>query len=412
MKKNYVRMAIVGIATLALVVVVVGCTPQLSNVTTTPVADASSATSVTEAATVEPTATAVVANNADESSQQTVIIESTQEEQLISLYDELSPSVVKISVTIYYYDRFMGSLAEEGTGSGFVYDTEGHILTNYHVVEDADEVIVTLSDGESYTAEVVGYDAVNDLAVLYIDAGDSLPDPLVIGDSDNLRVGQTVLAIGNPYGLDQTLTTGIISALGRVIESPKDDRFIGEAIQTDAAINPGNSGGPLINLSGEVIGINSQIISASGSSSGIGFAVSSATIKRVVPVLIEEGIYKHPYIGASMLTLSESLTKVLNEAGADIPVDSGLLISSVVAGGPADKAGILGGDQRISISGYQFVVGGDIIIGINDTPIEDFEDLTLYLETKTQVGDEIELLILRDSQEMTISLELGAAPVE
>ena len=409
MKKNYVRMSIVGIATLAFVV---GCTPQLSNLTTTPVADASSATSVTEAATAEPTATAVVANNAEESSQQTVVIESTQEEQLISLYDELSPSVVNISVTIYYYDRFMGSTAEEGTGSGFVFDTEGHILTNYHVVEDADEVIVTLSDGESYTAEVVGYDAVNDLAVLYIDAGDSLPDPLIIGDSDNLRVGQTVLAIGNPYGLDQTLTTGIISALGRVIESPEDDRFIGEAIQTDAAINPGNSGGPLINLSGEVIGINSQIISESGSSSGIGFAVSSATIKRVVPVLIEEGTYEHPYIGASMLTLSESLTEVLNEAGADISVDSGLLISSIVAGGPADEAGILGGDQRISISGYQFIVGGDIIIGINDTPIEDFEDLTLYLETETQVGDEIELLILRDSQEMTISLELGATPVE
>jgi S1-C subfamily serine protease len=183
------------------------------------------------------------------------------EAQLVDINELSSPSVVNITNRSYVYYRFMGAVPEEGTGSGFVYDTEGHIITNYHVIENAQEVLVTLANGQEYAAQIVGSDPSNDLAVLQIAAGEDLPEPLVMADSDSLRVGQFVLAIGNPYGLQQTLTTGVVSALGRVIEGAEDNSFIGEAIQTDAAINPGNSGGPLLDLQGRVIGVNLQIIS-------------------------------------------------------------------------------------------------------------------------------------------------------
>jgi S1-C subfamily serine protease len=184
----------------------------------------------------------------------------------------------------------------EGTGSGFVYDAEGHIVTNYHVIEGADELLVMLAGGQEYEADIVGTDPANDLAVLLVDSDAELPEPLALADSDDLRVGQSVLAIGNLFGLDQTLTRGVISALGRVIES-SDNSFIGEAIQMDAAINPGNSGGPLLDLQGRVIGVNSQIISTSGSSAGTGFAVSANTVRWVVSALIEQGYYPHPDLG-------------------------------------------------------------------------------------------------------------------
>jgi len=194
----------------------------------------------------------------------------------------------------YTYNVFRQVVPQEGSGSGFVYDTQGHIVINYHVVENAEEIPVTLAGGQMYEAEIVGTDPASDLAVIRIDAGEDLPEPLALGDSDDLRVGQFVLAIGNPFGLEQTLTTGVISALGRVIES-SDGSFIGEAIQTDAAINPGNSGGPLLDLKGRVAGVNSQIVSPSGSSSGVGFAVSASTLQRVVPALTADGEYPHPW---------------------------------------------------------------------------------------------------------------------
>ncbi len=332
------------------------------------------------------------------------------EAQIIAVYNMASPSVVNITNRSYVYSRFMGTVPQEGTGSGFVYDTQGDIVTNYHVIENAEELLVTLANGQVYPAKVVGSDPANDLAVLRIDAGDDLPPPLVLGDSDKLQVGQFVVAIGNPFGLQHTLTTGVVSALGRVIESPEDNRFIGEAIQTDAAINPGNSGGPMLDLHGRVIGINSQIISTSGSSAGIGFAVSANTVRRVVPKLIEQGYYPHPWLGVELLPLSASTTRVLREAGVDVPVDAGLLVIDTVAGSPADRAGIRGGDRTVRVGRYQLPVGGDIITAINGQPVNDLQTLTVYLETKTAIGDTVQLTIYRGSRELTIPVTLGEQP--
>jgi S1-C subfamily serine protease len=332
------------------------------------------------------------------------------EAQNIAVYEDASPSVVNITNRSYVYYGFMGSVPEEGTGSGFVYDTQGHIVTNYHVIENAQELLVTLASGTVYSANVVGADPTNDLAVIQIDAGQDLPAALTMGDSNRLRVGQFVVAIGNPYGLQQTLTTGVVSALGRVIQSPQDNSFIGEAIQTDAAINPGNSGGPLLNLQGQVIGVNSQIISPSGASSGIGFAVSANTVHRVVPQLIANGYYAHPWLGTDMVSLTPAISRMLREAGADVSADSGLLVVQVSAGGPADRADIRGGSQWVRIGRSQVPVGGDIITAIDDQPTPDLQALTVYLETKTNVGDTVQVTILRDDQEQTVPVVVGEQP--
>jgi S1-C subfamily serine protease len=261
-----------------------------------------------------------------------------------------------------------------------------------------------------YEAQVVGSDPSNDLAVIQIDAGEDLPAPLALGNSGNLRVGQFVVAIGNPYGLEQTLTTGVVSALGRVIEGAEDNSFIGEAIQTDAAINPGNSGGPLLDLHGRVIGVNSQIISPSGASSGIGFAVSANTVQRVAPELIAQGYYAHPWLGADMMPLTTSVVKVLREAGVDLSAESGLLVLAVTTGGPAGEAGIQGGTQWVRLGRYQLQVGGDIITAIDGQPAPDLETLTVYMETETSAGDTVTLTVRRGDQELTIPVTLEEQP--
>jgi S1-C subfamily serine protease len=334
---------------------------------------------------------------------------SALESRISAVYDAASPSVVNITNRSYAVS-FWRVVPQEGTGSGFVIDTEGHIVTNYHVIEGAEELLVTLANGQVYEVQVIGTDAANDLAVIRIDAGDDLPPPLPMADSDQLRVGRFVVAIGNPFGLEQTLTTGVVSALGRVIESPEDDRFIGEVIQTDAAINPGNSGGPLLNLDGEVIGVNSQIVSTSGSSSGVGFAVSSNTVQRVVPQLIDKGYYSHPWLGAQLLDLSPSTAEVLREAGMEIPVDRGILVLEAVANGPADAAGIQGGDRVARIGNYQIPIGGDIITAVDGQPVENFQDLTVYLETETVVGDTVEITLIRGGETMTVPVTLEENP--
>jgi S1-C subfamily serine protease len=245
------------------------------------------------------------------------------EAQVVIVYDQAGSAVVNITSRVIAHDRFMQPIPQEGTGSGFVYDTEGHIVTNYHVVADAESVSVALSSGKVYMATIVGVDPSSDLVVLHIET-ENLPAPIPLGDSDQLRVGQFVVAIGNPFGLERTLTVGVISALSRVIQSP-DGRFIGEAIQTDAAINPGNSGGPLLDLQGRMIGVNSQIVSPVRGSAGIGFAVSSNTVRRVVPQLIAHGRYPHPWLGVSVLPFDLQGAQILREAGMDVPVDEGLL---------------------------------------------------------------------------------------
>jgi len=332
------------------------------------------------------------------------------EAQVIAVYENVSPAVVNITNRGYVYDFFMQAVPQEGSGSGFVYDKEGHIVTNYHVIENAEELSVTLANGKVYDAKVIGADPTNDLAVIGLNANVDLPEPMVLGDSGKLRVGQFVVAIGNPFGLERTLTTGVISALGRVIQSPEDNRFIGEAIQTDAPINPGNSGGPLLDLKGRVIGVNSQIISPSQASAGIGFAVSANTVQRVVPELIARGYYPHPWLGATMLTVTPANAKVFRDGGMQVPMETGLLVSEVTPGGPADEAGIRGGDRAVQAGRYQLLLGGDIITAVNGQPLGDFQALTVYLETQTKVGDSVQVTVVRDGQEQTLAVTLGEQP--
>jgi S1-C subfamily serine protease len=340
----------------------------------------------------------------------TVEASNPLEAQVIAVYENVSPAVVNITNRGYVYDFFMQAVPQEGSGSGFVYDQEGHIVTNYHVIENAEELSVTLANGKVYDAKVIGVDPTNDLAVIGLNADVDLPNPIMLADSGNLRVGQFVVAIGNPFGLERTLTTGVISALGRVIQSPEDNRFIGEAIQTDAPINPGNSGGPLLDLKGRVIGVNSQIISPSQASAGIGFAVSANTVRRVVPELIARGYYPHPWLGATMLTLTPANANVFRDGGMQVPVEAGLLVSEVTPGGPADRAGIRGGDRVMRAGRYQLLLGGDIITAINGKPVGDFQELTVYLETQTKVGDSVQATIVRDGQEQTLAVTLGEQP--
>jgi S1-C subfamily serine protease len=340
----------------------------------------------------------------------TVEASNPLEAQVIAVYENVSPAVVNITNRGYVYDFFMQAVPQEGSGSGFVYDQAGHIVTNYHVIENAEELSVTLANGKVYDAKIIGVDPTNDLAVIGLNANVDLPDPIVLGDSGNLRVGQFVVAIGNPFGLERTLTTGVISALGRVIQSPEDNRFIGEAIQTDASINPGNSGGPLLDLKGRVIGVNSQIISPSQASAGIGFAVSANTVRRVVPELIARGYYPHPWLGATMLTLTPANVNVFRDGGMQVPVEAGLLVSEVTPRGPADEAGIRGGDRAMRVGRYQLLLGGDIITAINGKPVGDFQELTVYLETQTKVGDSVQVTIVRDGQEQTLAVTLGEQP--
>lgn len=330
------------------------------------------------------------------------------EAQIESVYDRYAPAVVNITSRTYAYDYFMRPVPQEGTGSGFIYDDRGHIVTNYHVIANAATVSVALADGEVYEAEVVGTDPSTDLAVLRIDAANP-PAPIPMGDSARLRVGQFVVAIGNPFGLERTLTVGVISSLGRVIESP-DGRFIGEAIQTDAAVNPGNSGGPLLNLRGEVIGVNSQIISPSQASAGIGFAVSASTVERVVPALISDGRYPHPWLGVEVLDLSPGLVQVLSRAGVEVGTESGVMVVETVRGGPAERAGIRGGQRVLSIGNVRLPVGGDIIVALDDEPITSLQDLNVYLESSTRVGDTVMATVLRDGQEVAIEVTLSARP--
>jgi S1-C subfamily serine protease len=331
------------------------------------------------------------------------------EDQIIAVYDTMGASVVNITNRSYVYDIFGRAIPQGGSGSGFVYDTQGHIVTNYHVIENADELLVTFADGQVLEAEIFGTDPANDLAVIKIVPRIALPDPVALADSDQLRVGQFVVAIGSPFGQAQTLTTGVISALGRVIQSPTG-RFIGEAIQTDAAINPGNSGGPLLDLRGRVIGVNSQIISPSGASAGIGFAVSSNTVRHVVPELISRGYYPHPWLGTETEDLTPAIIQILRRAGMNIPVETGIFVLEVTTGGPADKAGIQGVTEVKTVGRYRVPADGDIIVAIDGQPIAGLNDLMLYLDTQAAIGDTVNLTVIRDGQEQIIPAILEERP--
>lgn len=316
------------------------------------------------------------------------------------VYQRVSPSVMHIASRQQSVSLFYGVVPQEGTGSGFVYDDQGHIVTNYHVVANATAVDVVLANGVTLPADIVGVDSYLDLAVLHVDVPPNTLVPLELGDSSSLHVGQTVIAIGNPFGLDRTLTRGVISALERRIET-NAGAAIGQAIQTDAAINPGNSGGPLLDTRGRVVGINAAINSPSGGSVGIGFAVPVNSIKRVVPSLISDGHYIRPTLNAQFAELGTEVTP--SESG----VQRGLLIVRLTAGGAADAAGL----QAAQIStrrGRYIFSGGDIITAIDDKPVATRNDLLIALDENYRPGDEAVLTIVRDNQTIQQTVKLGS----
>ncbi len=320
---------------------------------------------------------------------------------MINLYDRVSPAVVHIISRSQTINPFFGAQSREGTGSGFFYDTAGHIITNFHVISGAFEVDVVLATGESVPAQLIGTDRETDLAVLRIDAPSAAILPLEIGDSASVRVGQTVLALGNPFGLERTLTTGIVSALGRRLDT-NEGALVGQAIQTDAAINPGNSGGPLLDTRGRVIGINTAINSPSGGSVGIGFAVPSNAVQRVVPELIANGRYLHPDLGIQVAELGTEVTP-----GEDSRVRLGLLVVQVQAGGMAQQAGLQPAEVFARRGRYVFS-GGDIITAINDVPVVSRSDMLIFLEENFRPGDQIALTIYRDGEFINVPVVLGA----
>jgi S1-C subfamily serine protease len=329
------------------------------------------------------------------------------EDSLVALYEKVNPGVVTI--------RVLTSESTGGLGSGFVIDTDGHIVTNYHVVEGESDLEVDFPSGYKTRGDVVGIDLDSDLAVIKVEAPQDELHPLTMGDSSQIHVGQTVIAIGNPFGLSGTMTVGIVSAQGRTLQSlreaPGGDFFsAGDLIQTDAAINPGNSGGPLLNLNGEVIGINRAIRTQNFSlgdepvNSGIGFAVASNIVKRVVPELIRSGEYDYPYLGISSLP---EITLLQQEA-LGLPQSTGAYVLTVTPGSPADEAGLQPGTRSTSIAGLNS--GGDLITAIDGQEVVTFGDLLSYLLNNTSPGDTVALTVLRDGKQINLDLTLGKRP--
>jgi len=345
------------------------------------------------------------------------IAEADAEELLlINIYERVNPSVVNILVTVEDQNssgNFPNNLfPNQGQGSGFIVDTEGHIVTNNHVVADADKVEITFFDGTTLEADVIGSDPDSDLAVLEVLAPPESLRPINWGDSDELKVGQRAIAIGNPFGLAGTLTSGIISALGRSLPTENGAFRIPEIIQTDAAINPGNSGGPLLNSQGEVVGVNTAIVprrdrlGGERSFLGVGFAVPANLVKRVVPGLIESGRYQHPWIGFS----GNSVTPEIAEA-MDLEETAGALVVQVISGSPADDAGLRGGTREIVFdNGLDTRIGGDVIVAIEDEEVVVFDDLISFLSRRGEVGQTVTLTIIRDGKSQEVDLTLGPRP--
>ena len=317
---------------------------------------------------------------------------SSEEETNVRVYEQVSPGVVNITTRVMVEDRFFFRAIireESGTGSGCVLDKDGHVLTNYHVVENASSLEVSLPDLTKYRATLVGTDRQNDLAVLKLeDAQAERLHPISLGESDGLKVGQKVLAIGNPLGLQNTLTVGIISSLGRRIETQSGD-LVDNVIQTDAAINPGNSGGPLLNTNGEMIGINTSIFTIGGGNIGIGFAIPSDTIRRVATDLIRDGRVRRPWFGIDGYTLNEELSKLLS-----LPVTEGILVYRVNGGSSAEKADIKGASEVVRWFNSRIGVGGDIITEIDGKAVKSQEELNLFLEAK-KPGETVSITLYR-----------------
>jgi S1-C subfamily serine protease len=319
------------------------------------------------------------------------------------IYDRAAPGVVQVTVSAA--DPFSGQESQRGLGSGFVIDKAGHIVTNFHVVEGADRVAVNFSGDDRVEARVVGTDPSTDIAVLQIDAPARALSYLPLGNSDTVRVGDPVVAIGNPFGLERSASAGIVSALQRELRSPSGFT-IDRVIQTDAPINQGNSGGPLLDARGHVIGVNSAIFSPSGGNVGIGFAIPINTVRDVVAELIDKGRVDHAWLGVSMQTVDKELAETFR-----LPVDRGALVTDVAPGSPADEAGLEGGDTRVVVNGETFVLGGDIITRVDGKTVGSADELGDEVAEK-EPGEEIELELRRDDDETErVTVELGRRPV-
>ncbi|MFZ5875023.1 MAG: S1C family serine protease [Nitrospirota bacterium] len=322
----------------------------------------------------------------------------------IGVYSQARDSVVNITNVVIDYDIFSTPYASSSSGSGVILDSQGRIVTNHHVVNNSSRLAVTLSDGSQWPAEVVGKDASTDLAVIKIQAPAAKLRPLRFGESSGLKVGQKVLVIGNPFGLEQTLTTGIISSIRRYLKLSGAE--MENVIQTDAAINPGNSGGPLLDSDGRVIGINTAIFTPSGGNVGIGFAVPVDTVKRVVAELLEKGYVAYAWMGVEMQTLIPRYAEAL-----DLTVDRGVLVGRLVRNGPAHRAGIRGGADRVIVGNTRLVVGGDIIVDADGQPVTSVEELQRLLRAR-KPGEKMRLTVVREGRRVNVSMTLGERPVE
>jgi S1-C subfamily serine protease len=323
----------------------------------------------------------------------------SEEQNNILVYRKNIPSVVNITSKAVTFDFFYGLVPQEGQGSGFVIDKEGHILTNYHVIADARQVEVTMHNRKKFRATVIGTDPAHDLAVIKIEAPNLTPS--VLGDSRNLQVGQKVYAIGNPFGLAGTMTRGIVSSI-RPVKEP-NGATIDEAIQTDAAINPGNSGGPLMNGHGEVIGINTMILSSVGQNAGIGFAIPINTAKAVLNDLVTLGRVRRPALGVSTIPVGPELAEQMG-----LPVDFGLLIIKVLAGQAAERAGLRGGNERAYLGNIPIMLGGDLIVAIDGENVQDQQDLAQMMNAH-RAGDTVKVTVYRGKQKLDVNVTLGEA---
>ena len=338
----------------------------------------------------------VVNENHTQTIGESVEIERSYEYSLIDIFEKSEESVVQVNV--------LRGGSDGGMGSGFVYSEEGYIITNQHVVRDAKKVTVTFLDGEAYIGDVIGTDPDLDIAVVKVSPSNTYLQPITIGDSSKLKVGEKIAAIGNPFGLSGSMTSGIVSQIGRLL--PQESGYsIPDVIQTDAAINPGNSGGPLINMKGEVVGINTAIQSITGEFSGIGFAVPSNTVKKIVPVLIEDGEFKHPWMGISGTDVDPELADF-----RELKSSKGFLVISVIEGSPAEQAGLIGVTETKEIDGRELAVDGDIVLSIDGKTVRKISDILIHLQREKSIGDEMVLSVNRNGEILELTMVLEERP--
>lgn len=419
------KQALVFITLFSVVSLLTGCVfggrqpaqPQAVSPSEAPAQPVATASSANEPAATAAPLPAIPAQPTIEAERRAIVAE--QEALFTEVYRRVSPAVVSIDVS-----GSLDMVLPEGhpfnpnidpqeiiplaRGSGFLYDSQGYIVTNNHVVENAEELLVTFFDGSSSIAQLVGTDPGSDLAVIKVEQIPPGAAAVPLGNSEEVMVGQTAIAIGNPFGLQNTLTVGVISGLGRSLIGPEGGggRFsIPNIIQTDAAINPGNSGGPLLNTRGEVVGVNTAISSLRGGFEGVGYAVPSRVVARIVPALIREGHYDHPWIGISMVGLDPLLAQRFG-----LEVSDGVLVTGVQEGSPGDAAGLRVGTRRESYAGGTLILGGDIITAINGQTVHTGDDLVSYLQLNASVGDTLTLTVIRDGAEQQIPITLAARP--